>query len=342
MNEPVNVGTAAEKVSVHRDSRRGERGVALAILVWFLAAMSLLVAGIVMQARIDIKLTQFHVARAKAEAVADGAIQLALAHMMQPATDGESALPALQSLMYPLGGLNVRVDMTPLSGLINLNEAPEELLALLFLTVAELDESAALELAFNVVEWRTPGVHAGGELQSSTGEYARGEVEAIDPTDPGAMVSSRRFEAIEDLLLIPGMDRRIYESVQDAIYVSQQGQAGVDWASAPPVILRGLMGGDAESALALAESRLSDAQEDLVAPSDMDLRFQEASVSTAYRIDAMVEVDGSVFNRRRWVNTGIPGADGLPWNFFHTEALRVLPATAGAEISMAEDDRAGS
>jgi type II secretory pathway component PulK len=319
-----------------------EGGVALAILVWFLAAMSLLVAGIVMQARIDIKLTQFHVARARAEAVADGAIQLALAHMMQPVKEGESTQQVLQGLVYPLGNLNVQVNVTPLSGLINLNEAPEELLALLLLSVEGLDEGAARELAFNVVEWRTPGLHAGGELQSSAREYSRGDdVETVDPTDPGA-TSSRRFEAIEDLLLVAGIDRRVYEAVQDAIYVSQEGQSGVDWATAPVVILRGLLGGDAESAQALVEARVSDEQEGLVAPSDMDLRFQEASITTAYRIDAMVEVDGSVFNRRRWVDTGRPGQDGLPWSFFRTEALRVLPATAGAEMPIAEVDRAGS
>lgn len=341
MNGFVSVRSATGKMPAQRRCRRGEGGVALAILVWFLAAMSLLVAGIVMQARIDIKLTQFHVARARAEAVADGAIQLALAHTMQPVKDGESTPQVLQSLVYPLGDLNVKVAFTPLSGLINLNEAPEELLALLFLTVEGLEESAARELAFNVVEWRTPGQHADGDMQSSAREYARGDVETVDPTDPGAM-SSRRFEAIEDLLLVAGIDRRVYESVQDAIYVSQEGQSGVDWATAPVVILRGLLGGDAESAQALDEARMSDDQEGLVAPSDMDLSFQEASITSAYRIDAVVEIDGSVFNRRRWVNTGRPGLDGLPWNFFRTEALRVLPATGGAEMTMAEDDRAGS
>ena len=44
--------------------------------------MSLLVAGIVMQARVDIKLAQLHATRARVEAATDGAIQLALADLM--------------------------------------------------------------------------------------------------------------------------------------------------------------------------------------------------------------------------------------------------------------------
>ena len=47
--------------SVHPQS-----GVALAIVVWFLAAMSLLVSGIVFQAKVDTRMAQLHVARAKA------------------------------------------------------------------------------------------------------------------------------------------------------------------------------------------------------------------------------------------------------------------------------------
>jgi general secretion pathway protein K len=330
----------SEKPAGHYRSYRQD-GVALAILVWFVAAMSLLVAGIVMQARVDIKLAQLHIARARAEAVADGAIQLALAQLQQPVEQGDTGQQVLQGLVYQLGGLNVRVDITPLSGLINLNQASEELLYLLFLTVDGLGEGAARQLAFNVVEWRTPGMHSDSAVDLPAADSVRDQAPPADPTDPDAP-SNRRFEANEDLLLVAGVDRRVYEAVQDAIYVSQEGQAGVDWATAPPVVLRGLMGGDAEAAQALAESRLSDAQEGLVAPSDIDLSFQEARIKSSYRIDAAVELDGSVFNRRRWADSARPGTDGFPWSFFRTESLRVLPAVAGAGMTMAEGDYAGS
>ena len=56
-----------------------QRGVALAVVMWFIAGMSLLVAGIVGHARVDLQLAQVHVARAKAVAAGDGAIRLALA-----------------------------------------------------------------------------------------------------------------------------------------------------------------------------------------------------------------------------------------------------------------------
>lgn len=337
----MGVRVAQSKMPAGRYSNQHQDGVALAILVWFVAAMSLLVAGIVMQARVDIKLTQLHMARARAEAVADGAIQLALAQMMQPAKEGETPQQALQGLVYPLGGLNVRVDITPLSGLINLNQAPEELLYLLFLTVDGIDEIAARELAFNVVEWRTPGMHSDTTADMPARESARDPTQPADPTDPGAQ-GNRRFEANEDLLLVTGIDRRVYEAVQDAIYVSQQGQSGVDWATAPVAVLRGLLRGDAQAAQTLADSRMNDEQEGLVAPTDIDLSFQEARIKSSYRMDAFVELDGSTFSRRRWVSSDGPGTDGLPWNFFRTEALRVIPAVAAAAVMIGEGDHAGS
>jgi len=341
MNEKkANVTSVPLKIPATRCSNPSQGGVALAILVWFLAAMSLLVAGIVMLSRVDIKLTQLHIARAQAEAAADGAIQLALAQMLQPDEKGQPAQQTSQSLVLPFGGMNVRVDITPLSGLVNLNQAPEELLFLLFSTVEGLDESAARALAFNVVEWRTPGMHSDAAVQPPAQDAARSQSPG-DPTDPDAP-GNRRFEAIEDLLLVAGVDRRVYEAVQDGIYVSQDEQSGVDWAAAPVPVLRTLMGGNTESAQALAESRLGDEQDRLVAPSDIDLSYQEARVKSSYRVDALVEHGGSVFSRRRWVNRDSPGTDGLPWSFFRTEALRVNAAMAGAGTLAAGDDHAGS
>jgi general secretion pathway protein K len=147
--------SAGKLVSRSASIRASQNGVALAILVWFLAAMSLLVAGIVLQARVDIKLAQLHVTRARVEAAADGAIQLALADLMLREQEAASPNPEMQSRDFGVGGYYVTVNFTPVSGLININFAPEDLLFLLFSSVDGLDENAAHELALNVVEWRS-------------------------------------------------------------------------------------------------------------------------------------------------------------------------------------------
>ena len=340
------VTSAINKMRSRSITRRYQDGVALAILVWFLAAMSLLVAGIVLQARVDIKLAQLHVMRARIEAAADGAMQLALAQLLQTEQEGEPPSPVLLSQDLNVGGFNVTVNFTPVSGLIDINAAPEGLLFLLFSAVDDLDDVASRELALNVVEWRSANplvegmtdqpVQRSGSGSDSGSESQNAETAAL------GIARHARFEAIEDLLLVAGIDRRIYEAVEDAVYVSQVGQPGVDWAVAPVPVLRVLGNMDAESAQELAASRSSDKVDGLVAPEDIDLSFQEAAQLSSYRIDAMVELDGSVFNRRRWVDRARPGSDGLPWSFFRTEALRVMPSGAGEGLTMGEVTHAGS
>jgi general secretion pathway protein K len=302
--------------------------------------MSLLVAGTVMQARVDIKLAQLHATRARVEAAADGAIQLSLAELLRLEQFAEESTPVLQSQVHALGGYDVRVNFTPVSGLINLNAAPEELLVLLFSSVDDLEENAAEELAFNVVEWRSANSEGENAAKPPSRSTAAGNAREQE-TDTGT-VRHARFEAIEDLLLVSGVDRHIFEAVRDAVYVSQVEQSGVDWASAPVSVLSALGGGDLDAARELAESRSEEQEAGLVAPDSLDLSFQEASALSSFRIDAVVQYDGSAFNRRRWVDRAKAGSDGLPWSFFRTEPLRALPSTVADGLITEDETNAGS
>ena len=70
-------------------ARRSETGVALAIVVWFIAGMALLVSGIVSDARMGTRMAQLHYFKAQAAAAGDGAINLALAEQMRRKSSGQ-------------------------------------------------------------------------------------------------------------------------------------------------------------------------------------------------------------------------------------------------------------
>ncbi len=289
---------------------RRESGVALAMLVWFLAAMSLLIAGIAMQARVDIKLTQLHAERARAEAAADGAIQLALAQMMLNEIDSnlDTSLPF--NVSFPDGSMPVHVQLRPLTGLVDLNRATEELLSRVFASVEGLDESRALNLAATVLKWRSaPGGDQDASMENNMG-----------PDNGDSGMRHARFEAIEDLLLVPGVDRQIFEALREHVYVSQRGQAGVDWRAAPAGVLQALGDLTPEQASEIAQRDVEESS----APAEFDLAFQQRDELAAYRADAMVEANGQVFLRRRWVERGASGADRLPWRFFRSEPVRAV------------------
>jgi len=264
-----------------------QRGVALAIVVWFIAGMSLLVAGIVAQARVDTHMAQLHVARAKAVAAGDGAIQLMMVDLMTAQAEG-GALPAGN---YRLGDIEVSVVMVPSSGLVDLNSAPVEVLAALFGLAGGLGEEDAQWLAQSVVESRSPGPDQGGI----------------------------KYAAIEDLLRLPGASRALLDAVRDFIVVSAAGQGATDWSLAPEALLQVLAKADPAQAES-ARSRRGSAG----ASYPRAAGGQAAGMASAYRADAIVRYGDTLWLRRRWLALGTNPATALPWYTTRTEPPRVL------------------
>lgn len=269
-------------------------GVALAIVVWFIAGMSLLVAGIVSHARVDTQLAQLHVAKAKVVASGDGAIQLMLASIITGRDRRGDAGPALRQLIQ-LGGLDVRVTLVPTQGLIDLNGSPGPLLAGLFSIAGGIERSQAISLADNVVKWRSSGPRA--------------------QTKKGG--GRNRFAAIEDLLRVEGMNRTLLDSVRDYVVVGPPSQSGTDWSLAPDTVL-GLM--------REIDPRKADALEQQRSRSRAETGAQDKKASSArmYRADAVIEFGGRYWLRRCWINMGARGASSLPWQFQRTEPPRVI------------------
>lgn len=169
------------RASCYSRARLRQRGVALAIVVWFIAAMGLLVAGMVYQAKLGTRAAQMHLAQAKVAAAGDGAIQLGLANLVSPEVAGNGQ-------RFRLGDLEVVVYLTPTVGLIDLNRAPRELLGNLFSAI-DIPRGEAEILADNVIQWRSPSLAGPGH----------------------------RIDSIETLLEIDGFDRVRIDALRDLV-----------------------------------------------------------------------------------------------------------------------------
>lgn len=161
---------------------------ALAIVVWFIAGMSLLVAGIVAQARVDTRLAQVHADRARLVAAGDGAIRLFIADIAVLSGRGSRAQVATMP-SYQLGDIQVAIEVVPVAGLVDLNTAPLPLLRELFVIAGGLSPALANDMARAVVQWRNPGTRRG----------------------------SRRFDSVEDVMRVPGMRRQLYDDIRDFV-----------------------------------------------------------------------------------------------------------------------------
>jgi general secretion pathway protein K len=273
--------------------RLSQSGVALAIVVWFIAGMSLLVAGIVSLARVDTQMAQLHVARAKVSAAGDGAISLAMAELN--ATSNSGAVKRRNSASsYRLGELEVVVTLVPTSGLINLNVAPHPLYMALFSIAAGMGEEEAQRLADSVIDWRK------GVLGRDGRKYRRS-----------------KFNEPEDLLRVEGVNRTLLDAVRDYIVAGNAARGGLDWQQAPGPVLAVLEKSDGRERGALQQQR------DKMAAAQSGGSRPDAG-ARAYRADARVQYGGRTWLRRRWVLREPSIDSALPWRMVRTESARVV------------------
>jgi general secretion pathway protein K len=273
-----------------------QQGVALAIVVWFIAGMSLLVVGIVSHARVDTRMAQLHVARAKAVAAGDGAIQLMLADQLLTASAATAAAGSgLLRGNYQLGSSEVLVTLVPAAGFINLDSAPQKVLAALFQAVGQLPEGEANFLADNVVKWR-------GALSGIDKKPAR----------------VRKFQSTEDLLQVEGMSRTMFDALRDYIVVGKWGGTATDWTLAPEFLLQILEQTNPGEMDAVGSRR-----DNMTGSSFARGAGGRGKLSGTYRADAVVSYGDRSWLRRRWVSVGAAAGSGLPWHFERTEPPRV-------------------
>lgn len=107
---------------------------------------------------------------------------------------------------------------------ININYAPEEVLAGLFSAVGGLDNESARALAFSVMDWRDEDdLKAGIEEElSETFDYRSGGY--------GYVPKNKMFSTVEELLLVKGIDIGIFARVRDSITVFSDGKININTA----------------------------------------------------------------------------------------------------------------
>ena len=273
---------------------RRQQGVALAIVVWFIAGMSLLVAGIVASANVDTKTTQIYLARAKAVAAGDGAINLA---MIERRSGFERAAggPLVSESRQRLGDVEVLVKIIPAAGFIDVNNAPAEMLQGLFHFAGGMEPGDAQMVAASVVKWRS---------QAADGKSAR-----RTRRDRG------RFYSLEDMLRVDGVTRTLLDSIRDYAVAGSWINGSMDWSASPESMLDILAALNPAQADAMSRRRGSMASAGPVG------RMRGGGV---YRADALVAYGGRTWLRRRWLKMESVRGSTLPWHAVRTEAPRVV------------------
>jgi len=270
------------------------RGLALIAVLWLVAALSIIVAGLLQSGRTEARLGTQLQDVALASASGEAAMQLALQSLLAAG----KPLDRLADVNMPWMDQSIAVRIMPLNGYIDLNAAPPELLAQMFQTAAGLSLDRAHALAQAALRERTePGA---------------------DGTPPG-------FEAVEDLMRVPGVDYPLYARVAPLLTADlAHGSGRVNPLAAPLGVLRVLAGGNDAAAARYADAR--DAGDALASAQAMNTAWLDTAPSRVLELQAFVPTadGGRVRVVRRYALAG-RGLDGLPWRAFYARSF-VEPA----------------
>jgi general secretion pathway protein K len=276
----------------------GRRGIALVSVLWIVAALSIAVTGIVHTIRSETRAIASARRMVELQAVGEAAIVLAL--------QGMTAQQAVQRVPWrrmgvPYDGRVVVVEVNALNGFVDINRAPLELLAALFSVAGGLKGPAAAALAQAVVQVRQ---------------------------QPDATGQPLRFEALEDLMRVPGVDYDLYARLRPLITTDALGSGKVNAQAAPQELLSVLADGNVARAAALSNARLQGAP--AMDTTTLHGEFIDGGVGTRYRMQAFVPMaDGSQGVVLRTVDLNPDQRAGLPWRILNAETWMHAPPANG-------------
>ena len=260
---------------------------ALIAVLWIVAAMAILVAGMGQSVRQQMRVVASARDAVVAQAQADAAIQLTLQALQtapQPPT-------AMQVHGVEFGGVPVQVIIQPLNGFIDIDRAPAPLLAALLEVAGGLPAGQAETLAQTLVDWR------GSRPDGAGGPY--------------------HFEAVEDLLLVPGIDYALLERLRPLITTDEAGGGQVNPLAANADVLAVLARGNTARAAQIAAAR--DAGQTGIDTTALDSRFLATGSTGRYRLEARVPAgEGRIEAFSRTVALG-ENPSGVPWRTLRTE-----------------------
>ena len=274
---------------------RKVRGMALVAVLWIVAALSLLVVGATQSVHQQIQVAGVQGDQVRGQAAGEAALMLVLQQLQV----AQERVLGIERVDVTWQGVPIAVEVAPLNGLVSLTDAPPELLAAVFEQAGGLPAAWAAQLALDLVLWRdTPP-----DLDLSVDARARGQ--------------ARGFEAVEDLLLVPGVDYDLYERVAPLLSADLVGVRQVNPLAAPPEVLHVLSRGN-EAAVGnyLAQRQAGQPGADTSA---FDSAFVRESAGHLYRLRADVPLEtGKILRLTQDMALGTY-ARVAPWRVLRTE-----------------------
>ena len=215
--------------------RRGQRGVALVIVMWAAVLIAVIASSFIVERRTEQLIVRNSGSIARAEGAANAAVMVAVLQLYRGDTSPDRWMKDGTPHDWTFDGIPVRVVIRDESAKIDINTANDALLRGLF-TSAGLPEEEAAHLVDAVLDWRDAD-----SLKRANGA----EEEDYRAAGLAYKPANEPFQAIEELQLVLGMRPEIYRRIAPSITVFSR-QAGINVHLASRDVLLALPGVTAE------------------------------------------------------------------------------------------------
>jgi len=234
---------------------RAERGIALVLVLWVIALLTVMALGLTTVQRTESALTRNQIDGARFRALADAAINLAVLDLITVPVDAmgdteEAAVwvPDGTPRVIEFDGEEIELRLYNESSRIDLNTATRDQLAVLIEQAQGEDGYDELErdqLADAIIDWRDPDdlVQLNG---AEDGEYDAAGLPYGARDEP--------FRSVDELRQVLGMNRRLYQRLAPDLTVNNPG-GRVDPQFASASVLAAIQGISVEDAQLLVEQR---------------------------------------------------------------------------------------
>lgn len=234
----------------------GARGVALVAVLWIVAALTILVTGVVQTQRQEVQVASAERTLLKGTAIGQAALNLVLQRM----AGGALRVERLVRVPIQYEGADVQVEVMPLGGLVDLRRAPLDLLTVTFEQVGLLPAEQARGLAEQIVAARS--------------DTAR----RVGP----------KLEVPEDLLTFAQADYDLYARIAPFVTCDGQSSGRINPLAAPAEVLNLLAPGNPQLAQAFASQR--DAGVPAIDTTRFEVAFVDLSSGSRFRMTAIVSM----------------------------------------------------
>ena len=213
-------GTAERRSIQHK-----QRGIALVMVLWVLILLGLVAASFLRETRLSTGIARNALENARAEALAEAGIQRAMLGL----ADGDVTAWRVDGTPYQfaLGDGTVVVRIQDEGGKVDLNLASPPLLQGL-LQVTGVEANAARNLLDAIVDFRDPD-------NNRLPDGAEDPEYAAAGRDGGA--KDAPFDAKEELLQVPGVNRALYDAIAPYVTVYSQ-RSRINLTTAPALLLQ--------------------------------------------------------------------------------------------------------